>query len=114
MKRQWLPAGPERALVAVGETAILLHPSLLLVGVSIWMERGRQQNDSLTNGYNLCQPGRCTSIDVRAELWSGGVEWQSWGEGVWAGYRSAGGCFCANREGVQHRHGRSDAIDRCV
>ena len=36
--------------VAVGETVILLHPPLPLVGVSIAMERERQQNDSLANG----------------------------------------------------------------
>ena len=30
---------------AVGETVILLHPPLPLVGVSIAMERERQQND---------------------------------------------------------------------
>ena len=38
------------ALIAVGETVFLLHPLLPLVGVSIWMERERQQNDSLANG----------------------------------------------------------------
>ena len=37
--------------LAVGETVILLHPPLPLVLVSIWMERERQQNDSLANGY---------------------------------------------------------------
>ena len=37
-------------LLAVGETVILLHPPLPLVGVSIAMERERQQNDSLANG----------------------------------------------------------------
>ena len=31
--------------VAIGETVILLHPPLPLVGVSIVMEGGRQQND---------------------------------------------------------------------
>ena len=37
--------------VAVDETSvILLHPPLPLVGVSIVMERERQQNDSLVNG----------------------------------------------------------------
>ena len=40
--------------LAVGETVILLHPPLPLLGVSIGMERERQQNDSLANGY----PGR--------------------------------------------------------
>ena len=36
--------------VAVGETAILLHSPLPVVGVSIAMERGCQQNDSLADG----------------------------------------------------------------
>ena len=36
--------------LAVGETVILLHPLLPSVGVSIWMERGCQQNDSLADG----------------------------------------------------------------
>ena len=36
---------------AVGKTVILLHPLLLLVGVSIRMERGCQQNNSLADGY---------------------------------------------------------------
>ena len=35
---------------AVGETVILLHPSLSLIGVSIGMVRERQQNDSLADG----------------------------------------------------------------
>ena len=37
-------------VLAVDETVILLQPPLPLVGVSIWMERGCQQNDSLVNG----------------------------------------------------------------
>ena len=36
--------------VAVGETVTLLHPPLPLVGVSMWIERGHQQNDSLADG----------------------------------------------------------------
>ena len=36
--------------LAVGETVILLHPPLPLAGVSIAMERERQQNDSLADG----------------------------------------------------------------
>ena len=36
--------------IAVGETVILLHPPLPLVGISIAMERERQQTDSLANG----------------------------------------------------------------
>ena len=35
---------------AVGESVILLHPPLPLLGVSMWMERERQKNDSLANG----------------------------------------------------------------
>ena len=38
------------AYIAVGETVILLHLPLPLVGVSIVMECERQQNDSLVNG----------------------------------------------------------------
>ena len=37
--------------VAPDETLILLHPPLPLVGVSILMERERQEHDSLVNGY---------------------------------------------------------------
>ena len=37
--------------LAVGETVILLHPPLPLAGVSTVMERERQQNDRLVNGY---------------------------------------------------------------
>ena len=40
------------AALAVGETVILLHPPPPLVGVSIRMERERQQNGSLVNGYD--------------------------------------------------------------
>ena len=40
-----MPAG-----LAIGETVILLHPPLPLVGVSIVMERERQHNDSLAIG----------------------------------------------------------------
>ena len=36
--------------LTVDETVILLHPTLPLVGVSIVMERERQENDSLVNG----------------------------------------------------------------
>ena len=39
-----------RADLAVDETFILLHPAVPLVGVSIVMERERQENDSLVNG----------------------------------------------------------------
>ena len=38
------------ALLAIDETVILLHPPLPLAGVSIVMERERQQIDSLVNG----------------------------------------------------------------
>ena len=37
-------------VLAVGETAIMMHPPLPLVGVSIRMGRERQQNDSLADG----------------------------------------------------------------
>ena len=37
--------------LAVDETVIPLHPPLPLAGVSIVMERERQQNDSLVGGY---------------------------------------------------------------
>ena len=41
----------EMARMAVDEaSAILLHPPLPLVGVSIAMEREREQNDSLVDG----------------------------------------------------------------
>ena len=33
-----------------GETVTLLHPPLPMVGVSIVMEREREQNDSLADG----------------------------------------------------------------
>ena len=47
------PATSEPCL-AVGETVILPHPPLPLVGVSIAMERGRQQNDrTLADGYAM-------------------------------------------------------------
>ena len=36
--------------LAVGETVILLHAPLPLVGVSIGMKRGCHQNDSLADG----------------------------------------------------------------
>ena len=39
-----------RVSLAVSETVILLHPPLTSVGVSIGMERERQQNDSLADG----------------------------------------------------------------
>ena len=44
------PGRPGMARIAVDETVILLHSPLPLVGVSIVMERERQQNDSLVNG----------------------------------------------------------------
>ena len=39
-----------RAALAIGETVILLHPPLPLVGVSIDMARECQQFDSLADG----------------------------------------------------------------
>ena len=45
------PAAEARWGLAPDESSvILLHPPLPLAGVSIVMERGRQQNDSLVNG----------------------------------------------------------------
>ena len=38
------------ANLPVGETVILLHPPFHVVGVSIGMERGHQQNDGLADG----------------------------------------------------------------
>ena len=38
-------AGPALVMLAVGDTVMLLHPPLPLVGVSIAMESERQQND---------------------------------------------------------------------
>ena len=42
---------PRFTQVAGGETVILLHPPLPLVGVSTVMDRGCQQNDCLADGY---------------------------------------------------------------
>ena len=42
--------------LAVDESVILLHPPLPSVGVSKVMERERQQNDSLVNGYTSPLP----------------------------------------------------------
>ena len=44
------------ARLAVGETVILLHPLLPLVGVSIGIESGCQQNDSLADGQARSTP----------------------------------------------------------
>ena len=44
-----VPGGGRPSLTA-GETVILLHPRLPSVGVSIWTERGCQQNESLAAG----------------------------------------------------------------
>ena len=57
----------ESELVAVGETAILLHPlALPLVVVSIGLWRGRQQNDSLADGYRslACSAGSAPQRDA--------------------------------------------------
>ena len=48
--KQGPPTGKMRVRLPVGETVILLHPTLPSVRVSIWMERGCQQNDSLADG----------------------------------------------------------------
>ena len=70
MIRRWyhFPPGQTGAhagqcsFLAVGETVIRLHPPAPLVGVSVVMERGRQQNDSLVRGYSF--PGQ------RGNTWS--------------------------------------------
>ena len=36
--------------LAVGETVILMYPPLPPVGILVWVEMGRQQNDSLADG----------------------------------------------------------------
>ena len=43
-----------------GETVILLHPPPPSVGVSIAMERERQQSDRLANGYRRPMPSSAT------------------------------------------------------
>ena len=48
--------------LAIGETVILLHPPLPLLGVSTVMERGCQQKDSLVNGY----PARTAAVSPTA------------------------------------------------
>ena len=59
----------ERGRLAIGETVILLHPPLPLVGVSIDMARERQQNDSLADGYGRRAVGRVRlAVAVRAEV----------------------------------------------
>ena len=64
--------------IAVGETVILLHPSLPLAGVPIAMERVRQQNDrTLADGCHQSDdvqpaPGRQSG--------GGGGDLQPWGD----------------------------------
>ena len=52
--------------LAVDETVILLHPPLPLVGVSIAMERERQQNDILVNGY--CTRGEVLQVCINPRM----------------------------------------------
>ena len=40
-----------RPRLAVGETVILLHPPLPLLGVSTGIQMGRQQSDSFVDGW---------------------------------------------------------------
>ena len=49
---QYRKSGPTAvpSAVAVGETVILLHPPLSLVGVLIGIKRGCHQNESLADG----------------------------------------------------------------
>ena len=56
------PAHEAHPSLAVDETVILLHPPLLLAGVSTGMERERQQHDSLVNGYPHQQPARLPQL----------------------------------------------------
>ena len=58
------------ATSAVDETVILLHPPLPSVGVSIVMERERQQNDSLAR--SMATPPRRTGGRRR------GIGWPGW------------------------------------
>ena len=64
--RQRAPCAVDVAACAVDEPVILLHPALPSVGVSIVMERERQQNDSLIRGYrrrtDRRRPGSCRSL----------------------------------------------------
>ena len=61
------PIPSEPPDLAVGETVILLPPPLPLVGVSMVMERGCQQNDSLADG----EPDQCRAerINRRPIVW---------------------------------------------
>ena len=58
--------------LAVGETVILLHPPLPLAGVSIGMERERQQNDSLAGTASITvirpEPPRNEAIPTTAYI----------------------------------------------
>ena len=51
-----IPVGPATCIVPshllAGETVMLVHLPLHLAGVSIAMERERQQNDSLADGHS--------------------------------------------------------------
>ena len=58
------------ARLAVGEAVILLHDPPSLVGVSIVMERERQQNESLVNGYRQAvrRPAGCLPDPVQGAV----------------------------------------------
>ena len=49
---------------AVDETAVLLHPPLPLLGVSIWIERECQYNDSLAGGYQVAAVEKSLELRV--------------------------------------------------
>ena len=57
-------AAPDESFV------ILLHPPLPLLGVSMLMERERQQNESLVNGYRQAvrRPAGCLPDPVQGAV----------------------------------------------
>ena len=64
-----VPAVPVRGRTpAVGETVILLHLPLPLVGDSIGMWRERQQNDSLADGYRTLQYQTVSKLSIVQSL----------------------------------------------
>ena len=59
--------------LAVGETAILLHPALPSVGVAIWMQRGRQQNGRLAKLKGLRHGLIKPTVGTRPQQLPGGA-----------------------------------------
>ena len=81
--------------LAIDETVILLHLPPPLVGVSIVMERERQQNDSLINGYfkvglqlwrREVEPCRRTGSDRQCDVIVAMLNTASSDSGKWRGY----------------------------